>query len=118
MPNPNYVIDCPGCGAQLDAHAGHYDSTPWVCHNCHRGFWVAELKPAALAIYDGREHAWKHGLEAARLREDVDAEREEARARGTSALPEHLGFLAKDHLEMLLRMPLNKEFKKLVKGAM
>lgn len=117
MPNPTYVTDCPSCGAQLEPHAGHPDSAPWVCHNCYRGFWVAELQPFALRIYDARAHSWQHPFDQ-QLRQRVEEERAAAQVRGTSALPEHLGYLGKRQRKELLRFPLSRQFEKTVRGAL
>lgn len=116
MPQPKYLLEAPCCGAQLTPHAGTPDSTPWVCHGCHRGFWVAELRAGARARYEAKTHTWGAGPETNKLREDVDEERARAHARGTSALPEHLGLLEKAHIRMLKKLQLPDDFRALMKG--
>lgn len=94
MPTPTYILDCPGCGGQLTPHAGHPQSTPWICNECARGWWVAELTREARIHYRPSHHDWGYdraaaeALHAARL-----AEVEAAQARATSLLPEHLALL-------------------------
>ena len=54
---------CPGCGTLLAPSVGPPDSAPWVCADCRRSFWGAELTPEACQAwrperrdfgYDGR----------------------------------------------------------------
>ena len=113
-----YLTSCPKCGAQLTPIAVHPDSTPWACYECHLGFWVSELSHEAREMYRHQLHDWGHGAAPNALRAKVLEERNEARNRGTSALPEHLGMLPKDHLKRLQRLVLHKDFAKLVKGAL
>lgn len=115
---PDYPLDAPCCGQQLTAHAGQPDAAPWFCAQCHRGFWTAELSPAARTLYRPLFHDWGLSLDSAALREAVDAEREQAIQRGTSALPEHLGQLAPAHLKQLQRLDLSADFAQQVAGAM
>lgn len=116
---PPYVLACPACGQQLEPHAGHPDSTPWICHHCHVGFWVCELTSDARARYRPRFHDWGHSKEAFALRDAVFAEREVARARGTSCLPEHIGLLEREHLRFMHeRFPLSDEFRERVAAAL
>ena len=115
---PDYTLDAPCCGVQLTPHAGHHEAAPWFCAQCHRGFWAAELTPAARSLYRPLFHDWGLSLESAVLREAVDREREEARRRGTSALPEHLGQLEPAHLDALLVRDLRPDFARLVSAAL
>lgn len=112
MPPPAYVTSCPECGAELTPHAGLPDSAPWLCSNClpNRGWFVVELKPEARKMWDRR--AKDHGqTPAARvLYADRLAERDAARVRGTSALPEHLSLLSADSLSQLQRLILHPDF--------
>lgn len=112
------ILDCPSCGRHLDAHAGAPSSAPWVCFPCHRSFWTAELSDKARTLYRPLFHDWGLGLESAVIREAVDREREDAIARGTSALPEHLPHLSDDHLRALQRLPLSAGFAAHVAGAL
>jgi hypothetical protein len=116
---PLYITACPGCGQQLEPHAGHPDSTPWTCHNCHVGFWKCELSAEARAMYRPRFHDWGHSEEAFALHDAAEAERELARERGTSCLPEHVGLLESEHLLFLHeRFPLSDDFRKRIQAAL
>lgn len=110
---PLYLMSCPGCGQQLEPHAGHPDAAPWVCHHCLRAFWVCELSPDSRSRYRGTHfHDWGHSKEAFALRDKVAEEREMARRRGTSCLPEHIPLLELDHVRFLHdRFPLADSFK-------
>ena len=111
-------LEAPCCGQQLEPHAGLPDSAPYLCAHCHRGFWVGELSPSARALYRPLFHDWGVSLAAAALREAVDREREEAHARGTSALHEHLPLLARGHLAQLQRLPLRADMAAAVNNAL
>ena len=113
-----YLTTCPSCGAQLTPFAGYPDAAPWGCVPCHRGFWTSELSHEARARYRPQFHDWGHGEDAHALREQVHQERERARQRGTSMLPEQVGMFPKDHLHQIKRLPLHKDFKALVEDAL
>lgn len=42
---------CPTCGQQMTKTRVE-DAPPWVCRNCARAFWTAELTPAARKEWD------------------------------------------------------------------
>jgi hypothetical protein len=117
MPNPEYLTTCPNCGVEMTPHAGYPDSAPWLCAHCHRGFFVAELSPAARQAYRPLFHDWGMGAEGRAIREAVQQELTEARWRGTSARVEHLGFLESGHLEQLHRLPLSADMREQVTAA-
>ncbi len=115
--SPSHLMSCPSCGAQLTHFVGHPDAAPWICAPCQRGFWAAELSHEARARYRPLFHDWGHGPEAVTLRASVLAEREVARRRGTSALPDHLPLMNVKELQHLQRRPLDPEFKQQVVAA-
>ena len=120
MTAPDYITAAPCCGAELQPHAGRWESTPWLCpFNCHLGFWVAELQPEPRQHYVARAHHWGHDREArTRLHRARVKEIEAAHDRGTSALPEQLGVLSVAELTHLLRLTLHPEFRGLVEAAL
>lgn len=119
MGNPLYVLACPSCGGGLEPHAGEPDSAPWTCHHCHYGFWVAELTQAARQLYRARFNDFGWGPEALALKDECYAERDAARERGTSCLPEHLGLLTREHLDFLhKRFPLSDDFRERVRTVL
>lgn len=97
------VPPCPSCGQPLTHVALGPDSAPWLCTPCARGFWQAELTPAARDAYRPRRHDWGLGDDALSIRQDVVVEARAARARGTSALPEYLVLLPADALAQLAK---------------
>lgn len=114
--NTTYLTRCPSCGAQLTHHAGHPDAAPWTCVPCMKSFWVAELSHEAREMYRPWLHDWGHGDAPNALREAVLKEREVARERGTSTLPEHIGMLSKEDIVQVHKWNLHPDFKKLLKG--
>ena len=112
MANPLYMLTCLNCGGGLEPYAGDPDGAPWVCHGCHLGFWVSELSQEARALYRPRFNDFGRFRDTEALRGRCHAERADARARGTSCLPEHIGLLEATHLRFLHeRFPLSDEFR-------
>lgn len=118
MPNPEYLTTCPNCGREMTPHAGYPDSAPWICTECHRGFFVAELSAAARQCYRAIFHDHGFGDEGRKVRAAVEREVAEANKRGTSARTEHLGFLTSEHLEQLHRLPLSDDMREQVTAAL
>lgn len=46
------ITSCPDDGSQLQAVALDANTPPWLCANCHRGWWNAELTASARARYN------------------------------------------------------------------
>ena len=69
-------------------------------------------------MYRPRFHDWGHGPAAQELRATVLEERETARTRGTSTLPEHIGLLTKDALKQVARWHLSDSFRTAIEDAM
>jgi len=119
LTTPDYLTSCCKCGAELQAHAGKWESTPWICPPCHVGFLKCELSQEARAHYVAGAHHWGHDREArTRLHRARVKEIEAAHDRGTSALPEQLGVLSVAELTHLLRLTLHPEFRGLVEAAL
>ena len=91
------MLTCLNCGGGLEPYAGDPDGAPWVCHGCHLGFWVSELSQEARALYRPRFNDFGRFRDTEALRGRCHAERADARARGTSCLPEHIGLLEPAH---------------------
>ena len=49
-------MNCPRCGNPLRSVALSKATPPWLCHECHRGWWNAELTPAARDAYRYEYH--------------------------------------------------------------
>ena len=99
-----YDIRCPKCGKELAPHAGDWQDAPWLCSDCHRGFFSCELSPRARENYRPHHHDWGLDIGATfSLKAERAAELQRARIRGTSALPEHLGLLSDEELDHLSR---------------
>ncbi len=92
-----YATDCPKCARELQPVALVPDSAPWLCNECHLGFWAAELTDEARACYKPPlvEFAGKDG---AVVRRAVQSEWLHAQARGCSLRPDQLREAHKDHL--------------------
>lgn len=111
MPQPAYLTDCPHDGRELVHHVGPPDHAPWVCDHatggCGRAWWVAELAPDARLAWRPKywdhaghpEYGWEfmHELHTRCLNE-----RDDARQRATSALPECVTRLTVAQLESLV----------------
>lgn len=102
----------------MTPHAGYPDSACWICTECHRGFFVAELSAEARLCYRPLFHDWGSGEPGRKVRAAVEREVAEAGQRGTSARTEHLGFLAPEHLEQLHRLPLSDAMRDQVTAAL
>jgi hypothetical protein len=52
------ITSCPHCGEQLVPvdTTGRPDTPPWLSPSCARGWWNAELTPAARKTWDPRLH--------------------------------------------------------------
>jgi hypothetical protein len=51
---------CLICGQRLQAHVGLPQDAPWQCKECRRGFFAAELTPAAQLLWrpETRDHGY------------------------------------------------------------
>ena len=93
---------CPKCGDELQAVAGPHDWAPWLCNECHRGFWHIELSAEARAAYRPLHHDWGFDaawLEIARAKEVVVAQE-----RGTSLREDQLPLVSDGTLRALSGM--------------
>jgi hypothetical protein len=105
MAMPEYHLSCPHCGALLEPYVGTPESAPWLCQNCRRGWFAAELTPEARKAWRPLEKD-HHGLDHdAFMQIDLDRhlEIDEARKRNTSARHDHLALLRADQMVTLLR---------------
>ena len=60
------------------------DAAPWLCVECARGFFTAELSDDARSRYRPRFHDWGQGTPAIPVSHAVDEEVAEAHLRGSS----------------------------------
>lgn len=97
----SYRTDCPKCGRTLAPTALGPDTAPWLCNDCHRGFWAAELTVQARSLYRQRFHDFGLGRPGLAVRAAVVAEHGGAMDRGTSLRPDQLPLAHKDHLSGL-----------------
>ena len=112
MATPEYVTSCPGCGKELGFHVGPPDAAPWICDwaqgGCGHAWWPAELLPDARKAWRPQYHDHAGGPDAHAfipvLHERRMAERDAARARGTSALPEWVTLMTPTQLRSLLAL--------------
>lgn len=65
---------CPKCGRPLDPVDLGPETAPWLCPDCHLGFFNAELSVVARHLYRPRHHDWGRGTPARALREAVAKE--------------------------------------------
>lgn len=93
-----YRTDCPKCGRPLQPVALGPDTAPWLCNECHRGFWSAELTDIARGRYRPRHHDWGLGTPATAIRHSVQTEWLHAHVRGASLRPDQLRSSHIDHL--------------------
>lgn len=111
MPQAGYLLDCPGCGRQLQHHTGPPQNAPWQCPEaaggCGRGWWPAELLRPAREAWRGHPYHDHHGLDDTdperhlRIALVREAQRAVAERRRTSVLPEHLPLLTVAQLQNL-----------------
>ncbi len=107
-----YALDCPACGGQLQPHVGEAQSCPWLCNNCHLGFWTAELQPGTRAHYRPHLKDWGWGAHIQPLRLARLTEFDEAKKRGSSAREDQLAMLDVTSLNGILTRPkLEQKFK-------
>lgn len=109
------LTTCLRCGSELTPHAGRPQSTPFVCHLCHLGYFPSELSREARNAYRRTHHDF--GYHAHAIRDAVHADLEAAIHRGTCALPEQLPLFTLAELEFLMRFGLHADFLPLVKAA-
>lgn len=84
---------CPGCGSTLRPVAVNAATAPWLCSSCRRGWWPAELTPAARSAWDPARRTHGHGQVAQEIRAAVADDVTAARARGVSTLASQLRLL-------------------------
>ena len=105
-----YRTDCPRCGKELQPVALDADTAPWLCNDCHRGFWSAELTDVARARYRPARHDWGLGTPAQALRRSVQTEWLAAHGRGTSLRPDQLRMVPRTVLECPLPPRTHPDF--------
>ena len=76
------LLRCLKCGGELISTALHPSSAPWVCTECHLGYFEAELSTEARLNYRDQLHDF--GPATVSIREAVHAEVHAAHARGSS----------------------------------
>lgn len=109
---PSYRVTCLWCNGQLYPIAYSPESAPWVCVICGHAWWVSELSEAARKQFRPFFCDFGFGTQLEPLEQLVTAEREEARARGTSVRSDQIQSLP---LAILQRLPIEGEFGDLVK---
>lgn len=110
---PTYRTTCPWCNGQLYPIAFTPDSAPWVCIICSHSWWATELSEDARKQFRPSFCDFGFGPVFEALHEKVLAEREEARARKTSARSDQIQSLP---LPVLRHLPQgDDEFGALVK---
>lgn len=114
LSNPTYRLTCPYCNGALYPVSFTPESAPWLCVICAHSWWAAELSETARKIFRPALCDFGIGEPLATLQEAVLAERDEARARGTSVRSDQLQLLP---LYVLKQMPkrTTKVFGKLLK---
>ncbi|MDE2096452.1 MAG: hypothetical protein KGL39_04340 [Patescibacteria group bacterium] len=85
-----YLDTCLKCGQRLVACALGPDTAPYLCVDCHQGWFVAELSEWARSRYRPEHGDFGLGTPAKAIRSAVEAELEEARTRGTSLREDQL----------------------------
>lgn len=111
----DYLLTCLICGSQLQPVVLGPDSAPWLCHVCHRGYWVCELGDDGRRGWERKHRSFK-GWAHVVLEPLRGAELEAARERGTSCLPEQLAMLQVAQLQALLKQ-VREPFAALVAAA-
>lgn len=99
--NPTYRVTCPYCNGQLYPIAFTPESAPWACSICHYAWWASELTEEARKIFRPFYADFGFGPKTVELQEKVQAEREEARVRGTSVRMDQLQLLPANILRRL-----------------
>ena len=95
------IAACPNCGARLSWVVADWQSAPWVCRDCVRGWWAAELAPDAQLAWDPPTHDQgpQVGREVGRsIKEEVAA----AHERGVCVREDMLSLLDKAALQSLV----------------
>jgi hypothetical protein len=83
-----YRATCPNCGGRLEAVRDQDpDTAPWLCGRCVRGWWPAELTDEARSAWS--PHTRDFGPRRLEIMVAAWADRDAARQRGRSDLPEH-----------------------------
>lgn len=109
-----YLTTCLICGHELQPHAGHPQSAPWLCLTCHRGWFVRELASDARGAWRTSYLDFGYTLSWDILPGCVQ-EVQEAIKRGTSARLDQLTQLSKVELQSLTRRKLLPSFAQAVK---
>lgn len=110
---PDYRTTCPYCNAVLYPAVFTPDSAPWICVICHHAWWATELSEEARKQFRPALCDFGYGMKLVELQEKVLAEREAARARGTSVRSDQVQLLP---LHLLQRLPQDEgEFGDFVK---
>ena len=114
MTETAYLRRCPICGRNLLPNSDGWWVPPWKCDECRQSWWVAELTQEARRHFrrDQRDFGVLGSAGYLVVRTAVDAEMEEAEARGVSVRREQLGILPRETLSgLMIRHPLiHKDF--------
>lgn len=112
--NPAYRVTCPYCNGVLYPAAFTPESAPWFCSICHYSWWAAELTEDARKQFRPALCDFGVGPKLLELQEKVLAEREEARARGTSVRHDQVQLMPLYILKQLPG-PTTESFSQIVK---
>jgi hypothetical protein len=114
MTHVDYDIHCPQCGRLLTVVALDAQSAPWVCNECHLGFWAIELTDNARLHWGDK--SFERGSHEEWLRQEIKKEYEDAVERGTSLREDHFLHAHVEHFaSAMLNVDTSEEFKKTIK---
>lgn len=109
----SYSTKCPQCGGHLQPVALDAQTAPWLCNECHLGFWAVDLSTDARKSWGHRgfvHDAGSQALHARRLQEHQDA-----LVNGTSLREDQIGVAPLGVLQSALLGPnITPAFKALV----
>jgi hypothetical protein len=98
---PTYRLTCPYCNGALYPNAFTPESAPWLCSICKHSWWAAELSEKARKQFRPNLCDFGYGQLLEDLQNEVLAERDEARIRGTSVRLDQLQLLPAIGLKQL-----------------
>ena len=106
-------ISCPKCGKALQPVALGPETAPWLCADCARGYFAAELTTEARALYRPHRDDWGLGSPLGTL---VEKEVADAHLRGTSLREDQFIHTPTDVLTTLAKRNINVTFKALLEA--
>jgi hypothetical protein len=102
-----YATTCPDCGSALSPVAQAPTAAPWLCRQCARGWWAAELTPEARAQYRPSRKDFRPHIA---VRTAVEREAEVAVQRGTSLRLDQIALVHPTTLESIASIRLATDF--------